>query len=851
MPTNADTLIVVFSRNYSTGLSVIRSLGAAGFTVDLVASVHKEGYSDIAAASKYVRRSVEIISRKVAAEGEDELEGEGALIDALLEYADAPEKRIVLFPVDDYTTSVMDAHRSELAPIFLMPGIEGAGDGALAALQDKNAQSMAAKSQNILAPREWVISLEPEQPAIPATMVYPCFVKPAESFSGYKSEMKRCNSADELRKHLRKLHKRNPNRSVVVQEFLQIDREIDVQGVCFGDQVIIPAIINKTNIAQYERGVTLAGDVAPVEELGDLYDKLIAMLQGFHYTGMFDLEINVVGGSYYFNEVNFRSGGPNYAYYGSGVNLPALFVNHLLGNPIAREDTEVSSFGKHFVYEKVAWDDYGYEYISKDELNAILASADIRLFHDDADPVPGQIFEKRASETAEERRRKRAAKRETGTSTRAKSGAKRGLKRFARKMKRRVFPLPQSNPANARDPQAPVARVMVVGRNWCSNLCLARAFGEAGYDVEVMRLFRVPPARKDLLRRLKPEQDSKYVKAFWVCTSQRKQYNLYAKLKKVADPHHKMLLVTADDVVASAIDNYYDRLKAYYIMPNARDMKGEINRLMEKSVQKRIFQNAGLPVLNSCLISTKDGAFTIPSSVTYPCFVKPNESRRSSKSRLRMCATEADLRAALTEFSAKRDISMLVEDYVEVVKEYSFLGVAAGGRVVCPALFVAEQNGSAEHKGVAASGRILPVSTMQDLADKVAAFVSELDYTGLFDIDLVETPDGRIIVLEMNLRFGASGYAFAERGANMPGMLADALLKKIPLDTSIAVEPDAVFVNERVLLDEYAQARISMGEYKRVLATGNITFVDNAADPGPMRAFKWMRKYARIMHLSN
>ncbi len=46
--------VVVLSRNHSTGLSVIRSLGEAGYDVDLVASANGKGKSELAAVSKYV-----------------------------------------------------------------------------------------------------------------------------------------------------------------------------------------------------------------------------------------------------------------------------------------------------------------------------------------------------------------------------------------------------------------------------------------------------------------------------------------------------------------------------------------------------------------------------------------------------------------------------------------------------------------------------------------------------------------------------------------------------------------------------------------------------------------------------
>ena len=116
-------LVVVLSRNYSTGLSVVRSLGAAGYTVDLVASSFKEGNAKIVACSKYIRKSVEVVTKNIK-EGADDPQ----LLSALLKY-EGEEEKPVLFPTDDYTTSIMDQHRSELEKVFIMPTIVGGGDG--------------------------------------------------------------------------------------------------------------------------------------------------------------------------------------------------------------------------------------------------------------------------------------------------------------------------------------------------------------------------------------------------------------------------------------------------------------------------------------------------------------------------------------------------------------------------------------------------------------------------------------------------------------------------------------------------------------------------------------------------
>ena len=91
-------------------------------------------------------------------------------------------------------------------------------------------------------------------------------------------------------------------------------------------------------------------------------------MKEFHYVGMFDLELNIVGDKIYFNEVNFRSGGPNYSYLKSGVNLPALFVKEVTGESHQPEEECVTSYGKTFIYEKVAWEDYIQGFMTKREL---------------------------------------------------------------------------------------------------------------------------------------------------------------------------------------------------------------------------------------------------------------------------------------------------------------------------------------------------------------------------------------------------------------------------------------------------------------------------------------------------
>lgn len=838
MRNNSEQLIVVLSRVYSTGLSVIRSLGAEGYTIDLVASAYKEGASKIAAKSKYIRNSVEVVSKKVK-DGEDT-----ELLNELLKYAGQNEKKPILFPTDDYTTSIMDVNRSELEKHFIMPYIVGDGAGALTRRMDKTVQGEMAKKAGLLTPEEWIINLENEI-EIPEDMIYPCFCKPIESVTGYKREMAMCEDEEALRKHLRKLQKKFSNRCVLVQEFLNIDNEIDLSGVCLDQEIIIPAIIKKTNVAQYEKGVTLAGKVVPLSEIEEIRENIIAMLREFHYVGMFDMELNIVGDKIYFNEVNLRSGGPNYSYYKSGVNLPALFVKEVLGERHTDEEEQVKEFGKSFIYEKVAWDDYIHGFMSKKELNKCIENADIKLLYSDEDPEPAKFFIKEIKKTALKKKVKNAIK-----------AVKKKIIKFIKKvfypplrsLKHILLGYPQTKSKNKRNANAEKPRVMVAGRNYCSNLCMARSLGEAGYDVEVLRIFQVRPKKTNLMKIMKPDAYSEYVKAYHVCVSRRRSKRIVNRLKNLADLDRKMLLIPADDLVANIVDDHLEELSELYYLPNVNNIQGEINRLMSKDVQKELALKAGLPVLNSCLIRTENGEFEIPDTVTYPCFIKPNISKNSSKSKMKKCETEEELRQTLTEYSVKKDVEMLVEDFVEIGKEYSLLGLSTKDGAVGPGFFGAEQGGHKERRGVALIGKILPCEDYQPLIKNLIDFVASLKYEGLYDVDLIETVDGKMYFVELNMRFGASGYAVTQSGVNLPGMFADYVLMNKPIDFECKIdEAGKRFISEKVMIEEYMKSFLTKSEMKKAMESVDIHFVKNNKDMRPYRHFKKFYFIASVM----
>ena len=145
------------------------------------------------------------------------------------------------------------------------------------------------------------------------------------------------------------------------------------------------------------------------------------------------------------------------------------------------------------------------------------------------------------------------------------------------------------------------------------------------------------------------------------------------------------------------------------------------------------------------------------------------------------------------------------------------------------------------------TGRILPCSDFQPLIDDLIKFVDSLGYEGLYDVDLIESVDGKMYFVEINMRFGASGYAVTKCGVNLPGMYADYMLTGKPLDMECEVTPGKTFVSEKVLIEEYTMGRLSWSDLKRAMKESDVHFVKNDDDRKAYRHFRKFYPLAALM----
>ena len=380
---------------------------------------------------------------------------------------------------------------------------------------------------------------------------------------------------------------------------------------------------------------------------------------------------------------------------------------------------------------------------------------------------------------------------------------------------------------------------------------MVRALGEAGYMTDVLRVYKKKSSWFNPLQRMKPDAYSMYVKQFYECVALQHEDLIVKKLIEIAKKDRKVLLIPVDDYTACIVDKALDALTEYYIVPNVNHQQGQICRLMDKNEQKKLAKPFDLPILQGALIKSESGVFEIPGELRYPCFVKPNISMNSTKAKMAKCMDEGELRKLLSSYASSGDFEMLVEEFANIKAEYSLLGVSTENGVVAPALFKATKGGHRERKGVAITGKIADTAAFETIIEKCVRFIESINYTGIFDVDFIETVDGNIYFVEINFRAGASMYAFTQVGMNLAGMFADDQLKEIALHKQCMISRSGLnFVSEKVLLEEYVRSDIDKSAYKACLDEADIYFIRNDIDAKPFEHYKIYEKFADFLRFA-
>lgn len=332
-------------------LCLIRSLGVVGCEIDVV---------HIGKNSMFIH-PVDYYSKYVSHYFYTSITN---LVQFIIENCSSQQTKPVIFTLDDYSTFLIDEARDQLKNSFLFAHL--CPDGSLADLMNKHLLKTKAAEAGMNVVKGWPIPFENGDFHIPEDLIYPCFVKGLQSMYVNKGIQCKCDSFEELQQLLESCKKKYPY-SVYAEEFISIEKDYGVIGVSDGNRYLIPAQAELLEMGKgSSHGVSMLGKVCPLEN-SELCKKLEALLDKLHYVGIFNVDFVESCGKIYFVELNFR-----YAAYGSvvdmlGCNLPAIFINCLLGietklphHKISKECTYFNEkIGlKNVIQKNLTWSNY-------------------------------------------------------------------------------------------------------------------------------------------------------------------------------------------------------------------------------------------------------------------------------------------------------------------------------------------------------------------------------------------------------------------------------------------------------------------------------------------------------------
>jgi len=380
--------------------------------------------------------------------------------------------------------------------------------------------------------------------------------------------------------------------------------------------------------------------------------------------------------------------------------------------------------------------------------------------------------------------------------------------------------------------------VVVLGRNYISLLSMIRAAGMAGCKVAAVKTCADPGKEKKT-----PECFSKYVTEY-VCVKQHDAEGLVRTIRGFTNDREKVVLLPTDDWVAHTIDANAQQLADRYVFPHISGKAGSLLTVMDKSCQKQLASAAGLNVARGWMVSIENHRYTLPEDIVYPVFTKPQISILGTKRFMKRCGDQTELKQVLDEIAAKADCPILLEQYVEIEKEYGVLGLCNGEQVILPALIDKLEIGSGAHKGVTLVGKAIPMEQYPQLQEKLSSFLARIGFVGLIDIDLYES-GGVMYFNELNMRLGAFGYAAVQGGVNMPGMLVQILRDKEP-EGRKTLEQEVTCISEKVNLEDYVDGFCDYSTYRRRLAETPLGFIRSQEDPKPYGWFRYILFKQRI-----
>lgn len=312
------SIAIIIGQDHHNGLNLARALGING--VDVHAMIISNDNRDFISKSKFVSKSARFASDCHA-------------VDYIIAHYSGNTYNVAIFPYSDSAAMEIDIRYNELKNDFILPSINHT-PGEIVKLMNKKNQYYFAKEKGIPVAETLVIDLfMPDLREIPA---FPVIVKPVMSAEGQKKDIAVCGDKETLSSTFEKL-RRQGYKQILLQQFLTIDYEIDIVAAFYPNNHGFSYLANRI-IRRWPNvgGTTSFSTTITDKTVLDQCVKLLNKIMDTHFIGLVDIEVFIVNGELFLNEINWRNSGGQHRAFSSGFYCPYWWIESCINNESPR-----------------------------------------------------------------------------------------------------------------------------------------------------------------------------------------------------------------------------------------------------------------------------------------------------------------------------------------------------------------------------------------------------------------------------------------------------------------------------------------------------------------------------------
>ena len=238
-------------------------------------------------------------------------------------------------------------------------------------------------------------------------------------------------------------------------------------------------------------------------------------------------------------------------------------------------------------------------------------------------------------------------------------------------------------------------------------------------------------------------------------------------MRTFGDEKCKPFVYTSDDDHQSFLDMHYDELKDYFYFFNA-GQRGRVTYFMDKDKVCAAAQECGFTIAQGEVLERGE----LPKTLNYPVITKTlNPCDSGWKRDVGIYYSPEELSRAYADMISSK---LLVQEYIEKKNELSMQGFSIDGGEIVYLPFKRQYFRFTK----TSYGSYCYYYTYKDddLRQQITSLIRQIGYSGNFEIEFIEKPDGSLVFLEINFRHALSNYASTIGGVNLPYEWAKATL---------------------------------------------------------------------------